>query len=225
MENERIQAASGVTLIGGGDPSITMLEEALTHAPMLVGADGGANFALKHGLTPDFAIGDFDSISADVREALPDERLIHDPDQDTTDFQKCLSRLDAPFILAVGFTGGRMDHTLAAMSALLAESVAPTVLLTEHDLVFAVPQEFSVDLGQQSRFSLYPMVDVTGTSEGLKWPIDGLSLAPNGRIATSNETTGPVKLSLDRRGMLGIVPRAQLGRIIPALVASWPARA
>ena len=53
-------------------------------------------------------------------------------------------------------------------------------------------------------------VTVTGRSAGLRWPIEGLHLAPDGRIGTSNEALGPVHLEFDAPGMLVILPRAAL---------------
>jgi thiamine pyrophosphokinase len=43
----------------------------------------------------------------------------HLPEQDTTDFEKCLYSVAAPLLLGVGFLGGRADHHLAAMNVLV----------------------------------------------------------------------------------------------------------
>ncbi len=62
------------------------------------------------------------------------------------------------------------------------------------------------------------MAPVTGQSEGLRWPIDGLAFAPNGRVGTSNAVTGPVALRFDGDGMLVILPRTALPQVIKALM-------
>ncbi|HLQ20103.1 MAG TPA: hypothetical protein VK146_14095 [Tabrizicola sp.] len=69
--------------------------------------------------------------------------------------------------------------------------------------------------------SLFPMAQVTGRSEGLEWPIAGISFAPDGMIGTSNRAIARrVVLEFDRRGMLVILPRHRLDAAIKALLAA-----
>ena len=63
------------------------------------------------------------------------------------------------------------------------------------------------------------MAAITGRSTGLRWPIDGLTLAPDGRIGTSNEVQDRrVTLDFDSDGMLVILPRRNLRAVIAAMV-------
>ena len=61
------------------------------------------------------------------------------------------------------------------------------------------------------------MAELTGRSDGLRWPLDGLTFAPDGRVGTSNEVIGPVRLDFDRPGMLVVTPRAGLASVMTAL--------
>lgn len=204
---------TGVTLMGAGPVEPADLRLAMTHAPQLVVADGGANRALELGHMPRLVIGDMDSLRQDAKAAIPDAHKIAVFDQDDTDFQKCLDRLSAPILLAVGFWGGRADHTMAAMHA-LAASDARCILLTPEDVIFSVPRRLRLNLAEGTRVSLFPMTRVTGRSTGLRWPIDDLILEPFVRIGTSNRATGPVSLDLDGQGMLMVLPRAWLEETI-----------
>ena len=122
----------GVTVIGGGAVGPTELALAMAVAPTLVAADGGADRALALGHPPDWVIGDLDSISPSARRMIPPERVAHIAEQDSTDFGKCLSRIAAPFVMAVGFTGLRIDHTMAALSLIAqAELVEADVKLVK----------------------------------------------------------------------------------------------
>lgn len=206
-----------VTLLGGGAADTRQLQAALSLAPRLVAADGGANMAVASGLIPDFVIGDYDSVSPDILAAIPTERQMRVPEQETTDFEKCLSRIAAPLILGLGFLGPRSDHTLAAFSALVRYRATPCILIGSADVIFACPDQLSLPLPPGMRLSLFPMLPVTGESCGLRWPIDGLPLTPDGRIGTSNETTGPVTLRLSGPGMLVLLPPEALGAAIAAL--------
>ena len=136
----------GITLVGGGAPSRAALTRALAVAPHLVAADGGADAALDLGFTPDLAVGDFDSISEAARAVLGPDRLRHDPDQESTDFDKVLAAVDAPLILGVGFSGARLDHTLAAMSTLakIGESSRSTATLTSEASIRSAPNRAKI---------------------------------------------------------------------------------
>lgn len=217
MDKRQVQSQHGVTLVGGAEPSAQSLEEALKFAPTLVAADGGADRALALGGVPVAIIGDLDSVSQTAIERISAEKVFEVCDQDKTDFEKSLAAIDAPFVIAVGFANGRIDHTLAVMSALVQYSGAPVIVLSEDDIVFAAPLEVSLDLEVGSRFSLFPMADLRGRSEGLEWPLDPHAFSPGGRIGTSNRVTGPVRLAFTAPGMLVITPREALGSVVSSL--------
>ena len=70
------------------------------------------------------------------------------------------------------------------------------------------------------RLSLFPLTQVRGRSLGLHWPIDGLDMAPDGRIGTSNRVSeARVRLEFDQPGMLVILPRARLDAALRGLSA------
>lgn len=198
--------ATGVTLVGGGPFAASDLTLALDLAPGLVAADGGADRVIAAGHLPDAVIGDFDSISDVSRRMIPADRLNHVAEQDSTDFEKCLTRIAAPFVVAVGFSGGRLDHTLAAMNALVRHSGAAVLLLSDQDVTLRCPAHLALDLPFGTRLSLFPMGPVSGRSRGLEWPIDTIDFAPDGLIGTSNRVIGPVELHIDGP-MLLILPR------------------
>lgn len=173
--------------------------------------------ALSAGLMPDAVIGDFDSVTPETLAAIPADRQIHVPEQDTTDFEKCLTRIRAPYVLGVGFLGARLDHTLAVLGTLIRHPARRCLLIGSEDVVFPAPPRLHLDLPGGSRLSLFPLRPVKGRSEGLRWPIDGLALAPDGIVGTSNEVSGPVRLETDGPGMLVILPRAALDAALAGL--------
>lgn len=211
-----VTSAGGVTLIGGGAVTRRDLEQALAVAPLLVAADSGADEALELGHRPVAVIGDFDSLSEASRDLLPPEALHHVAEQDSTDFQKCLTRIDAPFIIAVGFAGRRLDHTLAALNVMARLPAPNVILIAAEDIVFLCPPELALDLPVGSRLSLFPMGPSHGTSRGLEWPIDGLDFAPDATSGTSNRVTGKVALTM-AGPMLVMLPRAALAATMAGL--------
>lgn len=216
---------AAITLIGSGDADEATIRAALALAPRVVAADGGAVAALAAGVTPLAVIGDMDSLPASIRARL-DPATVHPvAEQDSTDFEKCLQRIRAPLILAVGFTGDRMDHQLAALSALVRHPAQPCIVIGPGQIVFLAPPALTLDVAPGTLVSLYPLGDVGGTSDGLEWPIAGLRFAPDGRVGTSNRATGPVRLRFDAARMLVILPRDALVLAVSALrdaPARWP---
>lgn len=212
----RLPFPGGVTLIGGGEVQPDDLDLAREIAPGLIAADGGADHALQLGAMPDAVIGDLDSLSKHGRARIGAERLIHVAEQESTDFEKCLQRIDASFIIAIGFGGPRLDHSLAALNTLARRVGPPTFLLSGADVVFLCPQVLRLDLPLGMRLSLFPMGPARGTSSGLCWPIGGLTFAPDSRVGTSNEVSGPVDLRIDGP-MLVILPREALQTVLRQL--------
>lgn len=216
MNDGIVQSGVGVTLLGGGEVNAACVTEALTIAPCLVAADGGADRALAMGLSPEAVIGDFDSISPAARAAISPARLHRIDEQETTDFDKCLAHVEAPFFLALGFGGGRMDHTLAALGTLARHPGRRLVWVGAEDVAFLAPPELWLDLAAGTRVSLFPMGRARGHAEGLRWALEGEDFAPAGRIGTSNEATGPVRLSL-AGPMLVLLPRFALREALAGL--------
>lgn len=208
----------GVTLIGGGTVTRDDLAQALALASIVAAADSGADRALAAGLVPRAVIGDLDSLSPQGRAAIPPDRLHRIAEQETTDFEKALLRIHAPFVIGVGFSGPRADHLLAALTALVRLRRPPCLLLAGEDVAFAAPPALRLDLPPGTRLSLYPLGAVTGTSRGLRWPLDDLTLDPAGPVGTSNETTGPVDLALHGPCIV-ILPREQAAAAIRAIRA------
>lgn len=217
MNSIIVQSEVPATLIGGGAVGVNDLETALALAPELVAADGGAAAALAAGYMPRAVIGDFDSIPETVRARIPASRLFSIREQESTDFDKALRSVAAPLVVAVGFLGDRVDHQLAAFNVLVRHAHRPCILLGAHEVVFHAPARLRLDLLAGDVVSLFPMGRVTGRSDGLEWPIDGLHFAPDGRVGTSNRALGPVTIETDGPGMLTILPRRALMAVAAAL--------
>lgn len=218
MNAPLISADHGVTVIGGGAVTPADLEAALALAPALVAADGGADRALALGKLPDWVIGDLDSLSAEARSMIQPRRIHHIAEQDSTDFTKCLTRIAAPFVIAVGFAGLRLDHTLAALTSMARQAGPPVILLAPEDVVIVAPPRITLPLMPGTRVSLYPLGPARGVSTGLEWPIEGINFAPGGRVGTSNRASGVVTLRIEGQ-MLILLPRPTLTTVLTALKA------
>ncbi|OWU86409.1 thiamine pyrophosphokinase [Oceanicola sp. 22II-s10i] len=228
MPKTLLESDGFLGLFGGAAVSDALLDEVLALSSRSVAADGGATHLLRRGLMPDLVIGDMDSLSPVDRALIPADRVHPVAEQDTTDFDKALRHVRAPVVIGAGFSGARTDHALAAFTVLSRHADRRCVLAGEDDVIFLCPPRIELEPRPGSWFSLYPLGPVTGRSEGLEWPIDGLEFAPHSRVGTSNRVTGPVRIEVSAPLMLAITPRAELAatvRAFSAAPARWPARA
>lgn len=184
-------------LIGNGETLPADYLAALAQkADFILAADGGADRALAAGVTPDGVIGDLDSVSADAKQRLGEEKFIFVDNQNNTDLEKSLDWLvqnKCKKCVICGFAGGRLDFTLGNFL-----SVYPYV--KKMNICFAGPgwriypltdgRKFTCQKG--ARVSLIPLKTCTGVSlTGLKYPLANarLSWEHAGR-SLSNQTTG-----------------------------------
>ena len=217
MRHALVHSSYGVTLAGGGRFSASLLAQARSLAPKLVAADSGADRLLALGAEPEAVIGDLDSISPAARARLAG-RLHLIGEQVTTDFDKALRSIAAPFVLGLGFAGQRLDHGLAVLNTLVRHPDRRCLILSGSDVTFLAPPALDLSLPKGSRLSLFPMGPVTGESEGLRWPLQDLAFAPDGMIGTSNEVCGPVRLRFSAAVMLVILPRSAVGAALDGLI-------
>ena len=208
-----------MAIVGGGAVDPALLADLAAHGVALVGADGGADAIGDAGLLPAAIIGDLDSLR-DRAAWEGRSRVIHIPEQITTDFQKALYSTSAPVTLALGMTGKRLDHTLAALSAVLQYAPSRRLLLVDEvDVALAVVGPISFEAGLRERVSIHPLLPIRFShSTGLYYPMDGLLLEPGGLIGTSNEgTSGPVEIvPVDDTPWLLILGRERLWDLIQA---------
>lgn len=211
-----------LVIVGGGVVDHELLRDLYLSGGHLVGADGGADRIVAAGLVPEAIIGDLDSLS-NVDSWLGRTRLMRIAEQDTTDFEKALYSTWAPVTVALGMTGKRFDHTLAALDAVTRHARDRAIILVdEADLAMARSGSFSFEVAPRERVSVHPLAPIRfRRSVGLRYPLDGLRLAPGERTGTSNEAVdGPFRIDpdprsrapwlliLDRKHLFGIAARA-----------------
>ena len=202
-----VHSIDPVVMVGGaglGPEEFNILQKEVA---TFIGVDGGADHLLAHGIIPSAVIGDLDSISDAARTAFAG-LLHHIPEQDTVDFEKALTNISAPLIYALGFAGGRLDHTLAVLHVMGRHPETPVILLSADDASAIVPaQGITLHLPFGTRVSLIPLADACVDATGLKWPIIDQAMHPMHFTSPSNavaeETVqihamGPVVVTVPR---------------------------
>lgn len=170
----------GLLIIGGRGPNREVFADCSNDIAIVVAADSGLQTALGLGVEPDLVVGDMDSLeSLDLLERFPAGRkLLFPTDKDETDTEiglRILWERGCTEVVIVGGGGGRLDHLLA-IASLFERDPAPQRWLTEKEDVRLVEGEAEYRGWKGSTVSLFPVGgEASGlSSDGLKWPLDGL---------------------------------------------------
>jgi len=187
---------------------------------LVICVDGGASNALALGVHPHVAIGDMDSMEAEVREQLEEEdcRFVEHPSRkDETD-----SELAIKYAVAEGATelvmlaalGGRIDHTLANVMLLgipELRGVAARVIDGNQELLL-IDEEIVIEGRLGDTVSLVPLAgDVVGIhTEGLEYALSGGTLEFGAARGISNVLVAPQASVKVGGGRLLLVHQHQL---------------
>lgn len=161
----------------------------------IICADGGANSAKKIGITPEFIIGDLDSIyPATIKYYKSKSTIIQVKRQNDTDVEKCLKfAIKRGFKEAVllGVTGNRLDHTICNLGIVLKFFARiKTYIAAENSFLTPVDNTVIIKSKIGETISLYAFDKNTLiTSTGLKYKLNKTALPFGVRESTSNITT------------------------------------
>lgn len=197
----------------GDPPSADLAAEFAAGADLVVAADGGAAAALAAGIHPAAVVGDLDSITDDVRAALPNAAFIRQTHPDFTDLQKAIEyciESGATAVDVLGAAGGRSDHALANLSVLFLYRAQCNVRVIDDLFVIeAVSGPVIVEAPPGTIVSLVAIGLCQGvTTTGMRWDLTDHTLAfgPHGvhnEVAVSPATvavgTGDLLLFRGRR--------------------------
>lgn len=203
-------------IVGNGRlPATRGLRQLLRHADLVVCADGGLRVMRALGITPEVAVGDFDSASPSLlawARRRGTRLLAHPREKDKTDTELAMQyalRTGATTIDLIGVLGGRVDHTLANIALLVAlarQRRRARIVHGTTELFLATPQA-SIPGRVGDRVSLIPLsARATGIStHGLKYPLAHSTLRMDATRGISNEITASPAHVRTRRGWLLIV--------------------
>ncbi|MBW4080442.1 thiamine diphosphokinase [Paenibacillus sp. S150] len=188
-----------VVIFAGGDLSAEYLS-LLDEEDFVIGADRGALFLISHGVMPDIAVGDFDSVTPEALrqiEAGSKNTIACDPvNKDLTDSEMALDLAlgtQPESILLLGVTGTRIDHTLASiqmMTRALQRQVRCSVM-DSHNYITLTGSQTEIHGMGYTYVSLLPLTpEVTGiTIEGFQYPLTGATLKLGQSLGVSNMLT------------------------------------
>lgn len=165
-------------------------------AETIIAADGGANFAYKLEIIPNYIVGDFDSIKPKVKEYFADKsKLVEYNRQDDTDVEKALEIAitnNYKTVYLLGGTGDRLDHTICNLGIIIKFFKKIRIIIIHgKTILFPYSSDIKLKTIPNEKISLYAFDDETTiTSEGLKYPLQNSKLRFGVKESTSNVALG-----------------------------------
>ena len=185
--------------------------EGLSPADFIIACDKGYTYARRCGIVPDLVISDFDSYSGEIEVGIPVNQF--QSEKDDTD-----TMIAIRYAVAQGFDqvlllcalGGRLDHTLANLQALIfAQEHGLSAAIESVDTKIVTLQNGSLRLPRRAGWSLSVFAATercTGVSlSGVKYPLRDAVVTNSFPIGVSNEWADEVAEISVIEGILFIV--------------------
>lgn len=218
----------GISLLGGPLELIPegFFNELKYNNKFLLGVDRGSLFLVEKGLTPDVAVGDFDSLKkaelAKIEKVVKDIRYSN-PVKDLTDSELMIKTAFENYHLTslkiYGATGGRLDHFLVNLFTFLKPEFqisAPKVTLIDRQNVirlFLPGKHHIKPLEGYSYLGIVNLTEVKNLSiRGAKYPLENYTSAYPVSFA-SNEFVADKSVELYfEKGTIAVIYSKDLNR-------------
>lgn len=182
---------------------------------VIICCDGGMRHAMKLGITPDYIVGDFDSVSPEVLEYYKkqDIELKQVPcRKDETDMELGIihaAEIGADDITLIGGIGSRMDHTLANIFMLLRiENLGlKGRIVNENNLITLCTGKCEIEGEKGDIVSFIPITPMVKgvTTRGLEYPLDKATMYMDSPLGVSNVMEGKMASYTFDEGMALVI--------------------
>ena len=188
-------------IITGGNLSKQLLSEYVKQHPeaILIVVDGALTTTHQLGISPDYIVGDFDTVDNHLLEFYDNTIILrHPPEKDQTDTELAIEtalQAGCTGLLFFGATGSRLDHSLANIFLLqgLLEQGLDAEILNENNRLYLKNKSFILQRKKTwgDYLSLLPLTEtVEGvTLTGFKYPVEHLTFFRERTLGISNEIT------------------------------------
>lgn len=170
-----------VILANGEFPNHDIPLHELDHAESIICCDGSVESLINYGKRPQAIVGDFDSISKNLKKDFADI-LVHTADQSENDLRKTLKWVEkygGKSVTILGASGKREDHLLGNIFSILQFDIKiDTVMITDYGKFYMVHKSQSFDGFRGQKVSLFSVdKSIKITTDGLKYPLQNETLS------------------------------------------------
>lgn len=183
---------------------------------LIIAADAGVKTLEKLGITADYLVGDFDSLSY-----VPDGEnvIVHPVKKDETD---TILAIDTAFdkgynnFIIYGCLGGRLDHTVASIgtASYIAEKGGTSVFI-DNDTFLTVLKKNTISFTKENKgiISVFAVSDIAkGVNiKNLLYTLSNAEISPDFPLGVSNEFIGECSAISVEKGKLLIIWNGELG--------------
>lgn len=168
--------------------------------PWIIGVDKGVEFLYKHDISPNYIVGDFDSLPKEIVDYYRYETKVpireYNPVKDASDTEIAIRfgmTLGCSKLLILGATGGRIDHLWANVQSLMIPLKAgvEAVILDSQNRIRLIDgvTRLKKEEAYGKYFSVFPLgrevheFSITGA----KYPLCKHTLTPYDSLCVSNQ--------------------------------------
>lgn len=181
-----------VVFTGGELNNPERLDKSIWENAFVIAADSGYNYAVQLGITPDLAMGDFDSLGYIPSECR--EVMTFPKEKDDSDLMLAVRealRRGFKNITIIGALGGRFDHTVSNIQTLgfiLRNGAQGKIISEDEEVTLLNPGKYKIKRCESRSLSLFSYSErVTGlTIEGVKYPLQSAEITNDFPIGISN---------------------------------------
>ena len=166
----------------------------------IIGVDSGVEFLYDHQISPDYLVGDFDSLKGEVYDYYRNKTKVpiqqHDPVKDATDTEiaiRLAMEIGYREIILLGATGGRIDHLWGNVQSLLTafRKGFHAVIIDEYNRIRIIGGD-TVLCKSEAYGPYFSFFTLNGpvahfNIEGAKYPLSDHTLESSGSLCVSNE--------------------------------------
>ncbi len=179
-------------IVGGADiNNYDLIRNSLRSGDFVVYCDSGLKHMERLQASAGLIVGDFDSY---INPGLNVETIILPCEKDDTDtvyaIKEAIKRGFEDFLL-IGVVGGRLDHTLGNVSALLyLESLGKKGLIIDDYSEMEIVSDKPVYINEE--YAFFSLLNITGSAKGItiqgaKYPLNGEEITCEYQYGISNE--------------------------------------
>lgn len=205
-------------IISNGDiTEINETLELLNEYEIIICADGASNRLHRAGITPDYILGDLDSIDEKTLEYFKEKQvkfIKFNPEKDFSDTHICIDFLIERGYREIdlyGALGGRWDHSLSNFGMLYYayEKNVHLNLIDRYDKAFVCGiGKYISKKTENQHFSIFAVFeDAKVTLEGVKYPLNQYNLKRGESIGLSNEYIGDCYVEIKKGSAIIIESR------------------
>lgn len=188
-------------IVSGGNVEEELLNEIYSNNKFdnIIASDRGLEVLDKQGITPNYIIGDFDSIDRKILDKYINNKNIKirrlNPEKDYTDTHMALKlgvEIESKEIIILGGLGTRIDHMLANIHILkeALENGIECKIVDSRNEIQLINKKTILKIDKNYKYiSLIPLTTKAEgiTLKGLKYPLSNATLEIGHSIGVSNE--------------------------------------